>query len=400
MLGHERSERFEALDAWRGVCALAVAFFHMPLAHPMQEQAWFSNLQFCVDFFFVLSGFVLLHAYGERLASGRQVLRFMLMRFGRLWPLHAGTLGLLVLIEAVRFFYLSHHAGTPIATLPFGAGHRPVEIVTHLLFLHNFRTFGDYSWNFPSWSIAVEFYASLVLALVVMAAGPRARLVFAGLAALSALALHAVSPRTLMVIQNWGIVRCLFDMFIGCLAYTLRDSLRVTGPAATAAEAAAAAAMLALVALATPGPGTYAASLVFGVAVALFSHERGALSGLARGRLPQRLGAWSFSIYLLHLPVIQVVTTAMHAVEQRTGLPHTVVIGHDRYLDFGSGLLNVAVAALLVAATVPLAALTYRLIERPALGWFKRQDARLASGTPTTAVVRAPAPITTALLPR
>jgi peptidoglycan/LPS O-acetylase OafA/YrhL len=382
MRGREGSVRFEALDAWRGVCALAVAFFHAPLAHPLQNEAWLSNLQFCVDFFFVLSGFVLLHAYGDRLATGRQVLRFALMRVGRLWPLHAATLAILILLELVRLVYLSRHAATPVATPPFGAGHRPVEIVTHLLFLQNFVTFGDYSWNFPSWSIAVEFYASLVLALTVMAAGPRARLVFGAIAALSALALYAVSPRTLFAIQNWGILRCLFDMFVGCLAYTLRDTLRLPRGAATAAETLAAAALLALVALAAPGPGAYAASLVFGAAIALFSHEQGALSGVARRGLPQRIGLWSFSIYLLHLPVIQVFTTAMHYVAQRTGLPHTVMLGHDPYLDVGTGAANLAVAAALVVVTVPLAALTYRVIERPSLAWFRRNDARLAAIDP------------------
>ncbi|AWN49594.1 hypothetical protein DK419_27330 [Methylobacterium terrae] len=391
------SGRFEALDAGRGVCALAVAFFHMPLAHPLQQQAWFPNLQFCVDFFFVLSGFVLLHAYGDRLATGRQGLRFVLMRFGRLWPLHAATLGLMILVEVARLAYLAHHADTPVTTPPFGAGHRPVEIVTHLLFLQNFRTFGDYSWNFPSWSIAVEFWASMVLALTVMAAGPRARRVFAALAALSALALWWLSPRTLFVIQNWGIVRCLFDMFVGCLAYSLRDALRLPRAAATTAEAAAGLAMLALVALAPQGIGACAASLAFGAAIALFSQGRGALSDVARRPAAQRLGLWSFSIYLLHLPVIQVFTTAMHYVEQRTGLPRTVVLGHDRYLDFGSGGANLAVAAGLVAATVPLAALTYRLVERPALAWFRRNDARLAAA----AVERDRAPaVAAALLPR
>ncbi|WP_279359769.1 acyltransferase family protein [Methylobacterium indicum] len=383
MRGRDGSHRFEALDAGRGVCALAVAFFHMPLAHPLQPQAWFPNLQFCVDIFFVLSGFVLLHAYGDRLATDRPVwrlrlLRFGLMRFGRLWPLHAATLGLLIAVELVRQAYLSHHAGLPVATPPFGAGHRPVEILTHLTFLHNFRTFGDYSWNFPSWSIAVEFYASLVLALAVMAAGPRARLVFAGLAGVSALALWWLSPRTLFVIQNWGIVRCLFDMFLGCLAYTLRDAVRLSRGGATIAETAALLAVALLVAATPPGPLAYGASLVFAASIALFSHQRGAVSEAARAGALQRLGLWSFSIYLLHVPVIQVFTTAMHAVEARTGFPRTVILGHDRFLDFGSGAANLAVAAGLVAVTVPLAALTYRLVERPSLAWFRRNDARLA----------------------
>lgn len=387
MRGRDGSDRFEALDGVRGVCALGVAFFHMPLAHPLQGQAWFPNLQACVDIFFVLSGFVLLHAYGDRLATGRQVwrhrlLRFGLLRVGRLWPLHAATLALMVALEGARHVYLSHHAGLPVATPPFGAGHRPVEILTHLAFLHNFRTFGDYSWNFPSWSIAVEFYASLLLALTVMAAGPRARLVFAALAGASALALWWLSPRTLFVIQNWGIVRCLFDMFLGCLAYTLRDAVRLPRPAATAAETGAVLAVALLVATMPAGPLAYGASLVFAASIALFSHQRGAVSGLARAGLPQRLGLWSFSVYLLHVPLIQVFTTAMHALEARTGLPRTVVIGHDRYLDFGSGAANLAVAAGLVAATVPLAALAHRLIERPALAWFRRNDARLAEAGP------------------
>ncbi|MGF3026458.1 acyltransferase family protein [Methylobacterium aquaticum] len=382
MREREGSERFEALDAGRGLCALAVAFFHMPLAHPLQQEAWFPNLQLCVDVFFVLSGFVLLHAYGDRLATGRQVVRFVLMRFGRLWPLHAVTLGVLIVIEAVRLVYLSHHAGTPIATPPFGAAHRPVEIVTHLLFLQNFRTFGDYSWNFPSWSIAVEFWASIVLAATVLAVGPRARLVFAGFVLLGAVALWSLSPRTLFVIQNWGIVRCLFDMFLGCLAYTMRAPLRLPRPAATAAEILAVLALPALVLLLPQGPVGYGASLVFAAAIALFSHQRGAVSGLARARLPQCLGRWSFSIYLLHLPVIQVFTTAMHYVAQRTGLPHTVMLGHDPYLDVGTGAANLAAAAALVVVTVPLAALTYRVIERPSLAWFRRNDARLAAIDP------------------
>ncbi len=87
--------------------------------------------------------------------------------------------------------------------------------------------------------------------------------------------------------------------------------------------------------------------------------------------------------------MIQVFTTAMHYAEQRTGLPRTVVLGHDRYLDFGSAGANLAVAALLVAATVPLAALTYRFVERPSLAWFRRNDARLAASAGEPA--RAPA---------
>ena len=57
--------RFEALDALRGLCALLVVLFHIPIYHALKDVAAFANLQFCVDMFFALSGFVLCHAYGR-----------------------------------------------------------------------------------------------------------------------------------------------------------------------------------------------------------------------------------------------------------------------------------------------------------------------------------------------
>src|SRR4029077_6709942 len=64
--------RFEALDALRGVCALLVVLFHIPIYHRLKDIGVFGNLQFCVDLFFALSGFVLCHAYGQRLNNGTE----------------------------------------------------------------------------------------------------------------------------------------------------------------------------------------------------------------------------------------------------------------------------------------------------------------------------------------
>ena len=41
-----------------------------------------------VDFFFVLSGFVIAATYGDRLAQGFSLLRYAVLRLGRVWPLH------------------------------------------------------------------------------------------------------------------------------------------------------------------------------------------------------------------------------------------------------------------------------------------------------------------------
>ncbi len=52
----------------------------------------FANISLWVDFFFVLSGFVIAHAYLDRLRTGLGLGTFMVRRFARLYPLHLFTL--------------------------------------------------------------------------------------------------------------------------------------------------------------------------------------------------------------------------------------------------------------------------------------------------------------------
>ena len=58
---------FLALDGLRGVAAFAVVLYHLGevFGPPIPV-----NAPLAVDFFFMLSGFVLAHAYGERLRAG------------------------------------------------------------------------------------------------------------------------------------------------------------------------------------------------------------------------------------------------------------------------------------------------------------------------------------------
>ena len=98
--------RFVALDGWRGVCASLVALFHMPTGSHLGQLLPVQNAWLFVDFFFVLSGFVISHAAEGRLWRPGENSRFLLKRFARLWPLHAVMLGAMVLLEAARGWIL------------------------------------------------------------------------------------------------------------------------------------------------------------------------------------------------------------------------------------------------------------------------------------------------------
>jgi len=88
--GAERN--FHTLDAMRGVAALGVVCFHL-------RPGWFPSAYLAVDLFFVLSGFVLSHAYDRRFAGGLSWSRFFVQRLIRLWPLYTLGVALSIVVQ-------------------------------------------------------------------------------------------------------------------------------------------------------------------------------------------------------------------------------------------------------------------------------------------------------------
>jgi hypothetical protein len=84
---------YVALDAFRFIAALGIVLHHCAIyADAMGWQShvtMFDNFRLCVDFFFALSGFVLMHVHGSAITSGSDYLRFLQKRLARIYPLHA-----------------------------------------------------------------------------------------------------------------------------------------------------------------------------------------------------------------------------------------------------------------------------------------------------------------------
>jgi peptidoglycan/LPS O-acetylase OafA/YrhL len=163
---------FVILDGLRGIAAAAVVsvharlFFHSVAAYGSVPDAAgllpttgpLSEAYLAVDFFFILSGFVLAHAYGEKLKDGMSLWRFMGIRLIRLYPLHLLALSL-ALWPYLTLRATSLHAGT-IA----------VQMLTALFFLPSPATDGEgslFPMNGPVWSLLFELIANGLFALLI-----------------------------------------------------------------------------------------------------------------------------------------------------------------------------------------------------------------------------------------
>ena len=116
-----------------------------------------------VDFFFVLSGFVIAGSYRAKLLDGFSIWHFMLLRLGRLYPLHVAILVVFIGIELLRFRFSGTLGGQNGDK--FTEAHSIKSIVTNLLLIQSLNIHKTLTWNLPSWSISVEFYAYAVFAI-------------------------------------------------------------------------------------------------------------------------------------------------------------------------------------------------------------------------------------------
>src|ERR1700712_1409072 len=77
--------RYHTLDALRGLAAIAVVGFH--ISQVKLEPVLVPYGYLAVDFFFVLSGAVVAHAYEKQLRAGLSWQAFFVKRVIRLYPL-------------------------------------------------------------------------------------------------------------------------------------------------------------------------------------------------------------------------------------------------------------------------------------------------------------------------
>lgn len=355
--------RFIALDSLRGLVAVVIMIFHMGDFGWIAGWTPFRSGWMLVEFFFILSGFVIAMSYGARLAHGYPRGRFLLIRLGRVYPLHIVTVALFVLLELLVFRPVLHEV-------------HPWSVLPRAVFLLDaFRmTTGDF-YAPVSWAVAVELVL-YVLAAVLFGRGRWALAIAVVVAGASAWALWSGFN-----VPGFGrlLQRGLLGFPIGVACFWLHQRLRGFEPGALVLTLAEVALIVALVwVLGQPGKSNawlIGFDLLFAAMVLVFARDGGMVSRALAWRPLVWLGQMSFALYMVHLFFIilpnrflpSLFTAMGHADWVRPGR-HTFGYESVAPPEWLATLITL-VAAGLVLVTAWLA---WRFVEEPARHWTRR----------------------------
>jgi peptidoglycan/LPS O-acetylase OafA/YrhL len=164
------SDQLPSLTSLRGVAALWVVIYHYSVqCFPALDVTDYTHIfhkgYLAVDMFFMLSGFVLTHVYHRKLlddVSGNYR-GFMIARIARIYPLH--VLILLLFVATAVAANWSGDVSRSLEKIPL-QGSGSVSAFFANIFLVQGLDAGKLSWNYPSWSISVEFMAYLLFPVV------------------------------------------------------------------------------------------------------------------------------------------------------------------------------------------------------------------------------------------
>ena len=288
-----------------------------------------------VEFFFVLSGFILTHAYWPRLnelfrKSG--YIAFLRARLIRLYPLHLFML-LLLLAMVLGLRALAAHGGyLSIFDAKYHQNVSTQGFLLSLVLVHAWNTMNTLTWNGVSWFVSVEFALCLMFpALLWLGCGKLWRgfaLIGAGLAGLVALLL--TSRHGLDITYHNGVLRGVSDFSIGVGMAVLFRRLKPRDRLPEWAHSVLQLLLLTLLGTIVMHTGWSHTSMdIFTVLplmmlVFVLAFDRGLVARALQTRLPQLFGEWSYAIYLGQTTWL----LGIRFLEQRVyPAPDTIVLG-------------------------------------------------------------------------
>ena len=372
------------LESLRGIAALLVVVYHMYWMNPLYGMGFVRNGALMVDLFFVLSGFVMYYVYGTNLGSKKQVNRFVWLRLWRLIPLHYAMLLVFLGIEFVKYLYVVNYGGSFSDRPPFTTNNF-TSFVNHLLLIHSmgFQSMGTF--NSPSWSISVEFFAYLAFAGLSVLLPSNLRIAgFTLVVAASFAGILLTGHNSLTFDYHWSFFRCTYGFFIGVIASWFFSRKAPSFANGKFSEVLLWVLLLALVAVLMVKRDNYVEFFVPPI-VAFFvfmlsSNQEFSICRLLERSFFQWLGKVSYSIYMTHMAVLWVISVFLQKVLK---IERVAVNGEEILAT--SPMMGTASTIVSILFVLAVSSITYRFIEKPfrSLGrrLWKEKEARRSQQT-------------------
>lgn len=338
------------LTSIRAFAAVYVVMFHvfnyLPAIRDLPTH-FFRKGYLGVDLFFILSGFILSHAYaGATAAKAFSYREFMVARLARVYPLHLAVLIIFVAIYGAAELLMPQRefSGADWAALPY-----------HILLLQGFGFTSSHSWNFPSWSISAEFFAYLFFPAFIWLTYRTGRWALPGAITIFVVAFaigEQNNVRLTALMYNGGIVRIAFEFLIGCSLYSAFRSMEARRWHRWLALGVTTSLLMAL------HLGTSDILIVPLLALLLLAVAFCSVleqSNVLRTKALIYLGEVSYSTYMVHYLILLVIYTYL-GIEPREdkGLP---------YLWLGGAILAIYAASIIA----------YEYLEVPSRTWLRRK---------------------------
>lgn len=224
------------LTPLRGLAAIWVVVFHFDAFMTFgpgkeglmskETTMLIGNGYLLVDFFFLLSGFIICHVYGDKLTQKKKGIakNYLWARFSRLYPLHLFALlflflQFLVLSSQSEEYYENSKSFFPL-----------FDFFVYLFMGQSSGILSNYSWNLPAWSIAAEWW-TYILAIfiipIINKGSSKITYLFWALSIVGLLALAEFGGKgNLDYTLSFGTLRCLFEFVIGLGIYQVYKKVK------------------------------------------------------------------------------------------------------------------------------------------------------------------------------
>lgn len=321
MTNTTKKEHYLILDGLRGVAAVVVLLFHIFELYTRENGSYyvFSHGYLAVDFFFLLSGFVIAHAYDDRW-NRLNLKQFFKRRLIRLHPmiLFGMTVG------GISYYFSASEnlfpiiAETPIwaLLLTFLVGCLLLPIPPSM----DIRGFGEmYPINGPAWTLFFEYIANILYALFIRKLSTR---LLAFFVFLTAIWLAYFSITTGNVLGGWtltayevkaGFIRLLYPFLAGMLVQRLfksRSNTSITKSTFLICSLS----LLLLLAFPKFGDansnwinGVYeAVAIILLFPIIIFFGASGKIESRRSKKICSFLGQISYPLYIIHYPIVYI----------------------------------------------------------------------------------------------